>query len=129
MNRVRACGPSWRSGHRAGFRRTCSRDSFEEGCRMTSFTVAQWATGNIGARSLRQVIEHPDLELVGVYVHSSEKAGSDAGDLCGVVATGIVATNDIDELIAARPDCVLYMPQQCDFDEVCRLLAAGVNIV
>ena len=38
--------------------------------------VVQWATGNIGSRSLRAVVEHPDLDLVGVYVHTPEKAGT-----------------------------------------------------
>lgn len=28
--------------------------------------VVQWATGNLGAESLRQIIDHPDLELAGV---------------------------------------------------------------
>ena len=28
------------------------------------YRVVQWATGNIGTRSLRAVLEHPDLELV-----------------------------------------------------------------
>src|SRR3954447_3140598 len=96
---------------------------------MSSHRVVQWCTGNIGTRSLRAVIEHPDLELVGVYVHSPEEAGRDAGDLCGASPAGIAATNDLDDLIATRPDCVLYMPQRCDFDEVCRLLEAGANIV
>ena len=40
--------------------------------------VVQWGTGNIGTRSLRAVIEHPGLELVGLYVHSAGKAGRDA---------------------------------------------------
>ena len=31
----------------------------------TPLRVVQWATGNIGTKSLRAVIEHPDLELVG----------------------------------------------------------------
>src|SRR3954451_16997089 len=96
---------------------------------MTSYRVVQWATGNIGTRSLRAVIEHPDLELVGVYVHSQEKAGRDAGDLCGVAPTGVIATNDIDDVIALHPDCVLYMPQGGDFDEVRRLLESGANVV
>ena len=51
---------------------------------MTVHRVVQWATGNIGARSLRGVIEHPDLDLVGVYVYSDAKAGVDAGELCGL---------------------------------------------
>jgi len=91
--------------------------------------VVQWATGNIGTRALRSVIEHPSMILAGVHVHSAEKAGRDAGDLCGVEPTGIVATADIDEIVALGADCVLYMPLACDFDEVCQLLASGSNIV
>lgn len=95
----------------------------------TRYRVVQWATGNIGTRSLRSVIEHPDLDLVGVYVHTPDKTGRDAGELCGLAATGVTATNDIGAVIAAAPDCVLYMPQGCDYDDVCRLLETGVNIV
>jgi 4-hydroxy-tetrahydrodipicolinate reductase len=91
--------------------------------------VVQWATGNIGARSLRGVIEHPDLTLAGLYVFSDEKAGRDAGELIGLEPTGVTATRDIDEIVALAPDCVLYMPQATDIDEVCRLLEAGVNVV
>jgi 4-hydroxy-tetrahydrodipicolinate reductase len=96
---------------------------------MRAYRVVQWATGNIGTRSLRQVIEHPDLDLVGVYVHSDAKVGRDAGDFCDGPATGVAATHDIDEIFALHADCVLYMPQQCNMDEVCRLLASGANIV
>jgi len=91
--------------------------------------VVQWATGNIGTHALRAVIEHPDLELAGVYVHSADKAGRDAGELCGVAPTGVTATRDIAEILALRPDCVLYMPIALDTDEVCAILAAGGNIV
>lgn len=91
--------------------------------------VIQWATGNIGARSLRAVIEHPKLALAGVYVHSEDKKGRDAGELCGLGSVGITATSDIEEIIALGADCVLYMQQWCNFDDICRLLAAGSNIV
>jgi 4-hydroxy-tetrahydrodipicolinate reductase len=96
---------------------------------MTAVRVVQWATGNIGARSLRGVIEHPQLALAGVYVTSAAKAGKDAGDLCGLPATGVTATNDIDQILALKADCVLYMPAACDVDEVCALLASGANVV
>jgi 4-hydroxy-tetrahydrodipicolinate reductase len=91
--------------------------------------VVQWATGNIGSRSLRHVIEHPALELAGVYVTSAAKAGKDAGDLAGLPATGVLATSSADEILALHADCVLYMPAACDFDEVARLLASGANVV
>ena len=91
--------------------------------------VVQWATGNIGSHALRSVIEHPGLELAGVYVTSEAKAGKDAGDLCGLPATGVRATADVGEITDLGADCVLYMPAACDYDQVCRLLASGSNIV
>lgn len=94
-----------------------------------TYRVVQWATGNIGTKSLRAVIEHPDLELVGLYVHSPEKVGMDAGVLAGVEACGVSATSSIDDIVALGADCVLYMPQGCDFDAVCRILESGANVV
>src|ERR1700754_1820658 len=97
--------------------------------RTAPYKVVQWATGNIGMRSLRSVIEHPKLELVGLYVHAREKAGRDAGELCGLAPVGVKATNSIDDVIALRPDCVLYMQQGANIDDLCRLLVSGVNVV
>jgi hypothetical protein len=93
------------------------------------YRVVQWATGNIGTRSLRAVIEHPDLQLVGVYVYSDAKAGKDAGELCGLGPTGVVATRELDEILALRPDCVLYMSDRADMDVLSRLLESGINVV
>jgi 2,4-diaminopentanoate dehydrogenase len=93
------------------------------------YRVVQWATGNIGTRSLRAVIEHPDLQLVGVYVYSDAKAGKDAGELCGLGPTGVVATRELEEILALRPDCVLYMADRADMDVLSRLLESGINVV
>jgi len=94
-----------------------------------SYRVVQWATGNIGSRSLRAVIEHPDLTLAGVFVYADDKVGTDAGALCGLGPTGVRATAEIDEILGLQANCVVYMPRQCDFDEVCRLLGSGLNVV
>lgn len=94
-----------------------------------TYRVIQWATGNIGMRTLRCIIEHPHLELAGLYVSSPEKAGKDAGTLCGLDPVGISATRSLDDIVALDADCVLYMRQGTDFDEVCALLASGKNIV
>lgn len=91
--------------------------------------VVQWATGNIGTRALRAVIDHPHLTLAGVYVHSDDKAGRDAGELCGRDPVGVQATRSIDDILAVEADCVLYMPLMFDLDEVCRILASGSHIV
>ncbi|WP_280400696.1 NAD(P)H-dependent amine dehydrogenase family protein [Nocardia carnea] len=96
----------------------------------TTLRVAQWATGTIGSRTLRGIVEHPELVLTGVYSHTPEKQGRDAAELCGSrTPTGVRATGEIDEILRDAPDCVLYTPQTCDIDEVCRILAAGTNIV
>ncbi len=95
------------------------------------YRVVQWATGHTGMRSLQHIIEHPRLELVGLYVYADDKVGRDAGELCGKDATGVVATHDIEAIIATKPDCVVYMPllDHESTDDMCRLLAAGANIV
>lgn len=91
--------------------------------------IAQWASGNVGSHALRAVVRHPRMQLVGLHVHSAAKAGRDAGELCGIAPLGIRATRRIEDIVALKPDCVLYMPQGCDFDELCTLLCAGINIV
>lgn len=93
------------------------------------YRVVQWATGNIGTRSLRTVIEHPQLQLVGLLVHSESKEGKDAGELCGLPPTGVKATRSIDAILALKADCVLYMQQGANIDDICRILESGTNIV
>jgi 4-hydroxy-tetrahydrodipicolinate reductase len=41
----------------------------------------------------------------------------------------VLATDDVDALIALDADCVLYMPSASDVDELCRMLASGKNVV
>lgn len=91
--------------------------------------VIQWTTGNIGARSLHAIATRPDMELVGVYAHSAEKVGRDAAELAGLTQpTGVRATDDVDALLALRPDACVYNPVWSSVDELCRLLEAGVNV-
>jgi 4-hydroxy-tetrahydrodipicolinate reductase len=93
------------------------------------YRVAQWATGNIGTQTMRMVIEHPQMELVGLFVHGDAKAGRDAGELCGLGReVGVKATRSLDDILAARPDCVIYTPLFLDVDTVCRFLEAGINV-
>lgn len=95
-----------------------------------TYRVIQWATGNVGGRALQRVIEHPNLDLVGLWVSSEAKAGKDAGELAGLdTATGVKATNSAADLIAMDADCVLYMPQYLNWDDLCALLESGKNVV
>ncbi len=91
--------------------------------------VIQWTTGNIGRRSLHAIIGRPDLELVGVYAHGKDKVGKDAAELCGrPEPTGVLATDDIDALVALRPDACCYNPLWPSIDELVVLLENGVNV-
>jgi hypothetical protein len=93
------------------------------------FRVIQWTTGNIGRRSLHAIIGRPDMELVGVYAHGHDKVGVDAAELSGwPEPTGVTATNDIDALLALRPDACCYNPLWAGVDELVRLLESGVNV-
>lgn len=96
--------------------------------------VIQWATGVTGTMSLRHVMGRTDLELVGVRVYDPAKAGVDAGRLCGLPPSGVIATDDRDTLINADADVVLYMGKvETDtpgcFADVCDLLASGKDVV
>jgi len=91
--------------------------------------VVQWTTGNVGKRSARAIVENPGLELVGCYAWSPDKVGRDVGELCGLAPVGVTATDDVDALLALRPDCVVYNPMWPSIDELARILGAGVNVV
>lgn len=96
--------------------------------------VIQWSTGNVGTYCLRSIASHPELELVGLWVHSEKKAGRDAGELCGLPPIGIAASRDTDALLAMDADCVVYTatadlrPFEA-VDDVCRILRSGKNVV
>ena len=91
--------------------------------------VVQWTTGHVGQRSVRAVVAHPDLELVGCFAWSGDKVGRDVGELCGIDPVGVTATDDVDLLLGLKPDCVVYNPMWPDTDEVVRILEAGANVV
>ena len=98
-------------------------------CSAAVYRVVQWATGNIGTYSLKAVIEHPNLELVGLFVYAPEKEGRDAGELCGLRPVGVTATRDVDTILGLGADCCLYMGDRPDFDSITRLLESGCNVV
>jgi hypothetical protein len=93
------------------------------------YRVVQWTTGNVGKSSVRAIVANPLFELVGCYAWSPEKVGRDVGELCGIDPLGVPATDDVDALLALKPDCVVYNPMWIDTDELVRILSAGVNVV
>lgn len=96
--------------------------------------VVVWSTGGVGSIAVDAVRQRADLDLVGVWVHSPEKVGKDAGELAGGDALGVTATDDAASLIALRPDCVVYAACGPERDAAAlpdyeRLLTAGINVV
>jgi hypothetical protein len=91
--------------------------------------VAQWTTGNVGKQSVAAIAANPGLELVGCYAWSPDKVGRDLGELCGLDPLGVTATDDVDALLALRPDCVVYNPMWQSVDELARILESGANVV
>jgi len=94
-----------------------------------TYRVVQWATGGVGRAAIQGILSHPQLELVGCWVHSADKEGLDAGEIAGVGRIGVAATRDAGELLALEPDCVLYSPLMARHEEVEAILAAGIDIV
>lgn len=97
--------------------------------------VAHIGTGNVGRIALSELIENPGFELTGLCVSADEKVGKDAGELAGLdVKTGILATKDLDAVLATEPECAVYcamgdtrMPEA--MEDVRKILAAGINVV
>jgi hypothetical protein len=94
-----------------------------------TYRIIQWMTGDVGQVGVRHFVENPVFDLVGVLVHTPEKVGKDAGDIVGIPATGVIATDDVESMVAADADCVFYTPVIMDVDTVCRLLRSGKNVV
>ena len=94
-----------------------------------AYRVIQWATGGVGRAAIEGILDHPELELAGCWVHSADKDGRDAGEIAGRGPIGVRATRDIDALLALPADCVLYSPITANPKEVRRILEAGKNVV
>ena len=93
------------------------------------YRVIQWATGGVGRAAIQGVLRHPELELVGCWVHSADKDGRDAGELAGEGPIGVAATTDVEALLACDADCVMYSPLLPDDAVVAAILRSGKNVV
>jgi 2,4-diaminopentanoate dehydrogenase len=96
--------------------------------------VIQWATGPVGAAQLREVIDRPDLDLVGVLSYHPDKIGVDAGTLVGRPATGVRVTADRAAVIGLDADVVLHAaskagPDNTNTEDISALLASGKTVI
>ncbi|OBI76233.1 dihydrodipicolinate reductase [Mycobacterium sp. E740] len=91
--------------------------------------VVQWATGGVGVAAIKGVLEHPELELAGCWVHSPDKAGKDVGEIIGTEPLGVTATNSVEDILGLDADAVIYSPLLPDADQVAALLRSGKNVI
>jgi len=70
--------------------------------------VIVWGTGFVGKMVIRELVEHPDFELVGVIVNAAEKHGRDAGEIAGIAPIGLRATRDAPAALGVEADAVAY---------------------
>jgi 4-hydroxy-tetrahydrodipicolinate reductase len=98
------------------------------------YKVGVWGPGSMGLIALRGVIDHPQLQLVDLVVHSDVKVGRDAGELCGIAPVGVAATNDPAGMLSGDADVVVYAaaanlrPAEA-IDDMVSILRAGKNVV
>ena len=96
--------------------------------------VVIWGTGFVGRMVIAEIVKHPEFELVGVGVSNPDKVGHDVGEICGLAEPiGITATDDVDALIALKPDALVHYGPTAQHAEdnirlISRFLRAGIDV-
>jgi 4-hydroxy-tetrahydrodipicolinate reductase len=98
------------------------------------YKVIVWGTGFVGKMVIRELLDHPDYEIVGVIVNAPEKDGVDVGELIGRAPIGLRAATDVQATLAGPADAVAYFGPTAAYaakniDNMSRALAAGKNVV
>src|SRR5690606_22379558 len=72
-----------------------------------------------------EIVKSPAFELAGVGVSHPDTGGRDAGELCGIDPTAVLATDSLEDLIALKPDALVhYGPTAQYADENTRVIYA-----
>lgn len=96
--------------------------------------IVVWGTGFVGKMVIAEIVDHPSFDLIGVGVSNPDKVGRDVGEICGLGRTiGLAATDDVDALVALRPDALVhYGPTAAQADDnitlITRFLRAGIDV-
>jgi len=100
--------------------------------------VFQWASGTVGRHAASACLDRDSLALVGLHSFSAAKIGKDVGEILGRAPTGVRVTGGIDAVLASDADVVIHTPLPSlvygddpdrDVADICRLLAAGKNVI
>jgi 2,4-diaminopentanoate dehydrogenase len=98
------------------------------------YKVIVQGTGFVGKMVIRELVAHPDYEIVGCIVNDPGKHDRDAGELAGIGPIGVRATSDIDAALAVPADVVAHFGPTAalaaqNIDHMSRALRAGKNVV
>jgi hypothetical protein len=98
------------------------------------YKVIVWGTGFVGKMVLREILDHPDYELVGVIAHDEAKKGLDVGELLGIDPVGLQVTTDADAALALEADALAYYGPTmahaaANIENMSKALRAGKNVV
>ena len=101
------------------------------------YRVVVWGPGALGSLVLQEVLDRPELELVGVLAYRDTKKGVDAGSYLGREPVGVAITTDKDDIHALDADVVVLCPQATAgaelgspiTDDVLALLRSGKSVV
>lgn len=109
---------------------------------MKKYKVIIWGLGSVGRYALKMIQEKESMELVGAIDVDPEKVGKDAGEIFGFGKTGVVVSNNVEEVLKTEADMVLYyVPYVFDktdisptglttnAEEICMALRAKKNVV
>jgi 4-hydroxy-tetrahydrodipicolinate reductase len=98
------------------------------------YKVIVWGTGFIGKMVIRELVDHPNYELVGVIVNAAEKDGVDAGVIAGIGPIGLEATRDAEAALAVDADALAYFGPTAvlaaqNIENMSMAMRAGMNVV
>ena len=96
--------------------------------------IILWGTGFVGKMVVREILDHPDFELAAVLVNDPKKVGRDVGELIGEAPIGLVASDDVDAVLALPADAVAYYGPTAahaakNIENMGKALRAGKNVV
>jgi len=99
-----------------------------------AYKVIVWGTGFVGKMVIRELLDNPEYDLVGVIGYFPDEIGQDVGELVGVGPVGLVSGGDPDAVLSTKADVVAYYGPTAEFTQdniinICKALRSGKNVV
>ncbi|QLL09788.1 hypothetical protein [Mycobacterium vicinigordonae] len=95
---------------------------------MSDLRIALCGVGDVGHYAIRGILSRSDMTLCGVQTFTPDKAGKDAAELIGWELCGTIVTTSPDDVLAQRPDALLYCGKSRSYEPVLPYLRAGVDV-